>query len=207
MLVFGLSSSPVLPRLRALLDYVRTTAAGDCYTRDPRLSHSADECRTVKRSGPGDGSLSRRATLRSHGSSLSPRVKKPLINHVRWVSHCRDLVQFPRRRLDDEFETDRRGHGDLCLDHLPALRDTVRLGCSPRLHARRQAGLRRSAPRARRAGLVRRPPRDHGGHRRFRHRTQQRLDFGANRGGHPLPCVSIPRAPTESGRRARERVR
>ena len=30
VLVFGLSSSPVLPRVRAVLDYVRTTAAGDC---------------------------------------------------------------------------------------------------------------------------------------------------------------------------------
>jgi hypothetical protein len=32
VLVSGLSSSPVLPRVRALLDYVRTTAAGDCCT-------------------------------------------------------------------------------------------------------------------------------------------------------------------------------
>ena len=38
MLVSGLSSSPVLPRVRALLDYVRTTAAGDC--RTPRFSQA-----------------------------------------------------------------------------------------------------------------------------------------------------------------------
>jgi hypothetical protein len=32
VLVSGPSSSPVLPRVRALLNYVRTTAAGDCCT-------------------------------------------------------------------------------------------------------------------------------------------------------------------------------
>ena len=33
-------------------------------------------------------------------------VARAELNHVRWVSNCRDLVQFPWRP-DDEFETDR----------------------------------------------------------------------------------------------------
>ena len=42
VLVSGLSSSPVLPRVRALLDYVRTTAAGDCCTPRPVFDAPVD---------------------------------------------------------------------------------------------------------------------------------------------------------------------
>ena len=41
MLVFGLSSSPVLPRVRARLDYVRTTAAGDSCRNPADRANSA----------------------------------------------------------------------------------------------------------------------------------------------------------------------
>ena len=45
VLVFGLSSSPVLPRVRALLDYVRTTAAGSCPPALLPLSPSARQAK------------------------------------------------------------------------------------------------------------------------------------------------------------------
>jgi hypothetical protein len=50
VLVSGLSSSPVLLRIRALLDYVRTTAAGDCCT--PRSC--CETCSMISFSWKGD---------------------------------------------------------------------------------------------------------------------------------------------------------
>lgn len=156
VLVFGLSSSPVLPGVRAVLDYVRTTAAADCRLprsgRPRQLSRQADIETYRRATTAGSTCKGRRPEVRDnfvrptvHRDSIGPRRVRPF-GRVRIASGAREAARRGRDR-----RADRRGRplGPKHASPLGVLNETaawvVKAQCS--LLAATPGGLLQAEPR------------------------------------------------------------